>query len=79
MAVQTSKLFTFRCSGTLQRVTLNANNIAADHQHVAARYLLQTTTFLLFFFFDMRLPYAFHFTYLNTSYQTHVQHVFASW
>jgi hypothetical protein len=24
-------------------------------------------TFLFFFFFDMRLPYAFHFTYLNMS------------
>jgi hypothetical protein len=24
-------------------------------------------TFLLFFFFDMQLPYAFHFTYLNMS------------
>jgi hypothetical protein len=38
MAVRTSKLFTSHRSGTLQRVTLNANNIAADCQHVAARY-----------------------------------------
>jgi hypothetical protein len=29
--------------------------------------MLQTITSLLFFFFDMRLPYVFHFTYLDTS------------
>jgi hypothetical protein len=29
--------------------------------------MLRTITFLLFFFFDMQLPYAFHFTYLNMS------------
>ena len=38
MAVCTLKLSTSHCSGALQRMTSNANDIAADHHHVAARY-----------------------------------------
>jgi hypothetical protein len=45
---------------------------------IIMRHAVMNVSFLLFFFVDMRLPYAFHFTYLNMSLPAGV-HVFASW
>jgi hypothetical protein len=39
----------------------------AQLAHQADKILLRTITSFLFFFFDMRLPYVLHFTYLYTS------------
>jgi hypothetical protein len=55
-----------------QRKALASTASKAPKPTEAAKRTVTNTSFLLFFFFNMHLPYVFHFTYPDTSLRTRV-------